>query len=57
MQRIRNADQDSRTSGSGCRRLVAGTRTGAVCRCEERGSSFECECEDCPFQKPKEVSQ
>jgi len=55
MQRIRNADQDSRTSGSGWKRLVAGTRTGAVCRCEGRGPSFECEA--CPFRKSKEVSQ
>jgi hypothetical protein len=57
MQRIRNADQDSRTSGSGWKRLVAERCTGPVCYCEERGSSFECECEDCPFQKPREVSQ
>jgi hypothetical protein len=57
MQRIRNADQDSRTSGSGCKRLVAERCTGPVCYCEKRGSSFECECEDCPFQQPEEVSQ
>jgi len=57
MPRIPNASKESRTSGSGCKRLVAERCTGPVCYCEERGSSFECECEDCPFQKPKEVSQ
>lgn len=53
MQRIRNADQDSRTSGSGWKRLVAGTRTGTVCRCEGRWPSFECGA--CPSEETKEV--
>jgi len=57
MPRIPNASKESRTSGSGCKRLVAERCTGLVCYCEKRGSSFECEFEDCPFQKPKEVSQ
>jgi hypothetical protein len=55
MPGIRNADQDSRTSGSGWTRLVAGTRTGAVCRCEERRSSFEREGEACPSEEAREV--
>ena len=55
MQRIRNADQDGRTSGSGWKRLVAERCTGPVCYCEERGPSFECEA--CPLRKSKEVSQ
>lgn len=57
MPRIPNASKESRTSGSGWKRLVAERCTGPVCYCEERGSSFECECADCPFQEPKEVSQ
>jgi len=55
MQRIRNADQDSRTSGSGWKRPVAGTRTGAVRGCEGRGPSFEREGEACPSEEAKEV--
>jgi len=55
MQRIRNADQDGRTSGSGWKRLLAGTRTGAV-RCREgRGPSFEREGGACPSRKSGEV--
>jgi hypothetical protein len=55
MPRIPNASEESRTSGSGCKRLVAERCTGPVCYCEERGPSFECEA--CPFRKSKEVSQ
>lgn len=53
MQRIRNADQDSRTSGSGWKRLLAERCTGAVCGCEGRRPSFESEA--CPSRKSGEV--
>lgn len=47
--------QESSAQRAGCKWLVTETCTGAVCYCEERGASFECDCDDCPFREPEEV--